>query len=96
MVVLYRYLPLHSYGRPRETRSHLFVSLVPVQYFSSFNPDRPHTRWLLAAGLEVYLIDGVAPPPPEDSDGDIELCDYSNVYWSGVSPRPEVTQAAGA
>jgi polyhydroxyalkanoate synthase len=78
--VLYRYLPL-PFAPPAPAEPVLICfALVNRPYVLDLQTDRSLIRRLLAAGLEVYLIDWGSP---EDSDRDLELQDYIERYLGG-------------
>jgi polyhydroxyalkanoate synthase subunit PhaC len=76
-VVLYRYLPLPFVQAARAQPVLLCFALVNRPYILDLQIDRSLIRRLLAAGLEVYLIDWGRP---DESDSQIELCDYIDRY----------------
>jgi polyhydroxyalkanoate synthase len=76
-VVLYRYLPLPFVQAARAKPVLMCFALVNRPYILDLQIDRSLIRRLLAAGLEVYLIDWGRP---DESDREIELCDYIDRY----------------
>ena len=76
-VVLYRYLPLPFVQAARAQPVLICFALVNRPYILDLQTDRSLVRRLLAAGLEVYLIDWGRP---DESDRDIELHDYIGRY----------------
>jgi polyhydroxyalkanoate synthase subunit PhaC len=78
--VLYRYLPLPFTQAARSQPVLICFALVNRPYVLDLQTDRSLVRRLLAAGLEVYLIDWGRP---DDSDRDLELQDYIERYLGG-------------
>lgn len=79
-VTLYRYFPL-PLAHPAPTRPVLICfALVNRPYILDLQPDRSLVRQLLAAGLDVYLIDW---GDPEDADRGVDLEDYIERYLGG-------------
>jgi|KBSSwiStaDraftv2_1062776.scaffolds.fasta_scaffold00253_29 polyhydroxyalkanoate synthase len=76
-VVLYRYLPLPFVQAARAQPVLICYALVNRPSVLDLQPDRSLVRSLLAAGLEVYLIDWGYP---EDSDRSLALSDYVDRY----------------
>jgi polyhydroxyalkanoate synthase len=78
--VLYRYLPL-PFTQPARTEPVLIsYALVNRPYVLDLKPDRSLVRDLLAAGLEVYLIDWGYP---DEADRKLGLNDYISQYLGG-------------
>lgn len=78
--VLYRYLPLPFIARARAAPVLLCYSLVNRPQILDLQQDRSLIRGLLAAGLEVYLLDWGYP---DASDSQLSLDDYINVHLHG-------------
>ncbi|MGH8210337.1 MAG: class III poly(R)-hydroxyalkanoic acid synthase subunit PhaC, partial [Steroidobacteraceae bacterium] len=78
--VLYRYLPLPFIQAARAQPVLISYALVNRPYILDLQPDRSLVRSLLAAGLEVYLIDWGRP---DGSDRGLELNDYIAGYLGG-------------
>src|SRR5262249_32881741 len=78
--VLYRYLPLPAVKRARARPLLICYALVNRPDVLDLQPDRSLVRRLLAAGLEVYLLDWGRPDP---SVRDLELLDYIERYLDG-------------
>ena len=76
-VALYRYLPLPFIQRASAKPVLICFSLVNRPYILDLQTNRSLIRRLLAAGLEVYLIDWGRP---DDSDAGLELYDYIERY----------------
>lgn len=76
-VVLYRYLPLPFVQAARAKPVLICFALVNRPYVLDLQVDRSLIRRLLAAGLEVYMIDWGRP---DESDRDIELYHYIDRY----------------
>jgi polyhydroxyalkanoate synthase len=76
-VVLYGYLPLPFIQPARAKPVLICFALVNRPYILDLHTDRSLIRRLLAAGLEVYLIDWGRP---DESDRDIELYEYIDGY----------------
>jgi polyhydroxyalkanoate synthase subunit PhaC len=75
--VLYRYLPLPS-AKPVRVRPVLIsYALVNRPDVLDLQPKRSLVRRLLAAGLQVYLLDWGRP---EESDRGLDLADYLGSY----------------
>ncbi len=79
-VILYRYLPLPFVQAARARPVLICFALVNRPYVLDLQTDRSLIRGLLAAGLEVYLIDWGRP---DDADRDIQLYDYIERYLGG-------------
>lgn len=79
-VVLYRYLPLPFIQPARAKPVLICFALVNRPYILDLQTDRSLIRRLLAAGLEVYLIDWGRP---DEADRDVELYDYIEGYLGG-------------
>lgn len=79
-VVLYRYLPLPFVRQARRAPVLISYALVNRPYVLDLQPDRSLIRRLLAAGLEVYLIDWGYP---DDADSDLGLSEYVRGYLGG-------------
>lgn len=80
-VILYRYLPLPFVGCARSAPVLISYALVNRPYILDLQPDRSLIRSLLAAGLEVYLIDWGYP---DAGDRDLEMSDYVDRYLDGA------------
>ncbi len=78
--VLFRYLPLPFIARARAAPVLLCYSLVNRPQVLDLQPDRSLIRGLLAAGLEVYLLDFGYP---DASDSQLSLDDYINGHLHG-------------
>ena len=79
--VLYRYLPLPFVRQAQSEPVLISYALVNRPYVLDLQPpDRSLIRRLLAAGLEVYLIDWGYP---DDADRDLGLSDYIGGYLAG-------------
>jgi polyhydroxyalkanoate synthase len=79
-VVLYRYLPLPFVQRARAAPVLICYALVNRPHVLDLQPDRSLVRSLLAAGLEVYLIDWGYPA---EADRGLALQDYVGRYLHG-------------
>jgi polyhydroxyalkanoate synthase len=88
-VVLYRYLPLPFVQAARAAPVLICYALVNRPYVLDLRPDRSLLRSLLAAGLEVYLIDWGYP---DDNDQGIALTDYVEKYLGGCVKHVLQTQ----
>jgi poly[(R)-3-hydroxyalkanoate] polymerase subunit PhaC len=78
--VLYRYLPLPAVKRAGARPLLICYALVNRPDVLDLEPERSLVRALLAAGLEVYLLDWGRPDP---SDRGLELVDYIERYLGG-------------
>jgi hypothetical protein len=87
-LVLYRYLPLPFVQRARLQPVLISYALVNRPYVLDLQPERSLVRSLLAAGLDVYLIDWGYP---DDTDRSLALNDYIDRYLGGC-----VRQVLGA
>ena len=77
---LYRYVPL-PHAPPARLRPVLICfALVNRPYVLDLQPDRSLVRELLAAGLDVYLIDW---GDPDEADRCLDLEDYIGRYLGG-------------
>lgn len=92
-VVLYRYLPLPSVKPARSEPLLISYALVNRPYVLDLQPDRSLIRSLLAAGLEVYLIDWGYP---EAEDRALGLSDYVDRYLGGCVRHILRTSRRGA
>jgi polyhydroxyalkanoate synthase len=79
--VLYRYLPLPSAKRSRAPPLLICYALVNRPDVLDLEPERSLVRRLLAADLEVYLLDWGRP---DESDRGRELVDYIDRYLGGA------------
>jgi polyhydroxyalkanoate synthase subunit PhaC len=79
--VLYRYLPLPSVRSARLRPVLISYALVNRPDVLDLQPDRSLVRRLLAAGLEVYLVDWGRP---DESDRELELSDYIEGQLDGA------------
>lgn len=79
--VLYRYLPLPSVKSARLRPVLVSYALVNRPEVLDLQPDRSLVRRLLAAGLEVYLLDWGRP---DESDRELALSDYIEGYLDGA------------
>ncbi|MBV6416854.1 MAG: Poly(3-hydroxyalkanoate) polymerase subunit PhaC [Steroidobacteraceae bacterium] len=78
-VTLYRY---RAIAQPKALPPLLIVfALVNRPYILDLAPDRSLIRGLLAAGLDVYLIDWGCP---DGADRDLRLADYIDGYLDGA------------
>jgi polyhydroxyalkanoate synthase subunit PhaC len=77
---LYRYLPLPLAPSARTRPVLICFALVNRPYVLDLQPDRSLVRRLLAAGLDVYLIDW---GNPDDADRLVDLDDYIERYLGG-------------
>jgi polyhydroxyalkanoate synthase subunit PhaC len=78
--ILYRYLPLAAVKRSRAPPLLICYALVNRPDVLDLEPERSLVRRLLAAGLEVYLLDWGRP---DESDRGLELVDYIERYLGG-------------
>jgi polyhydroxyalkanoate synthase subunit PhaC len=78
--VLYRYRPFPFTRRARAAPVLICYSLVNRPHVLDLQADRSLIRGLLAAGLEVYLVDWGYPG---SSDAGVSLHDYINVHLHG-------------
>jgi polyhydroxyalkanoate synthase subunit PhaC len=92
-VVLYRYLPLPFIQAARAKPVLICFALVNRPYILDLQTDRSLIRRLLAAGLEVYLIDWGRP---DESDRDIELYEYIERYLGGCVRHVLESHGSGA
>jgi polyhydroxyalkanoate synthase len=92
-VALYRYLPLPFIQAARAKPVLICFALVNRPYILDLQPDRSFIRRLLAAGLEVYLIDWGRP---DESDRDIGLCDYIERYMGACVRHVLKSHGSGA
>jgi polyhydroxyalkanoate synthase len=79
-VVLYRYRPLPFVQAARAHPVLICFALVNRPCVLDLQPDRSLVRSLLAAGLEVYLVDWGYP---DENDYNIALTDYIEKYLAG-------------
>jgi polyhydroxyalkanoate synthase subunit PhaC len=77
---VYRYLPLPAVKRARAPPLLICYALVNRPDVLDLEPERSFVRQLLAAGLDVYLLDWGCP---DASDRDLELVDYIERYLDG-------------
>jgi polyhydroxyalkanoate synthase len=78
--ILYRYLPLPEVKPARAPPLLICYALVNRPEVLDLEPDRSLVRQLLAAGLDVYLLDWGRP---DHSDRHLELVDYIERYLDG-------------
>jgi polyhydroxyalkanoate synthase len=79
-VVLYRYRPLPFVRHVRRGPVLISYGFVNRPYVLDLQPDRSLIRRLLAAGVEVYLIDWGYP---DDADSHLGLSEYIGGYLGG-------------